>query len=172
MRAQRKGGRKGDKPQRENPNKDETCNHCNKKGHIKSTCWTKHPDKKPKSVKNRKSKQEGKSSIAAGAVEVNKEEIILTAVKDKNQYMYLDNKKVFIDEESIVEEVYTNKMQTIDITKAYHFCPVLGSDKYLDEEESDEEFLSNDDEHAIKFNRNNDDDDCNNQGCITSIGFV
>ncbi len=46
----KKGGKKaggGDKPQRENPNKDETCNHCNKKGHIKSTCWTKHPDKKP-----------------------------------------------------------------------------------------------------------------------------
>ncbi len=54
-RGKKSGG--GDKPQRENPNKDETCNHCNKKGHIKSTCWTKHPDKKPKSLKNRKRKQ-------------------------------------------------------------------------------------------------------------------
>jgi hypothetical protein len=43
-------------------------------------------------VKNRKSKQEGKSSFAAGAVEDNKEEIILTAVKDENQYVYLDDK--------------------------------------------------------------------------------
>jgi hypothetical protein len=37
----KKGGKKsrgGDKSQRENPNKDETCNHCIKKGHIKSTC--------------------------------------------------------------------------------------------------------------------------------------
>jgi hypothetical protein len=40
----KKGGKKsggGDKPRRENPNKDETCNHCNEKGHIESTCWTK-----------------------------------------------------------------------------------------------------------------------------------
>jgi hypothetical protein len=170
----KKGGKKsggGDKPQRENPNKDETCNHCNKKGHIKSTCWTKHPDKKPKSVKNIKSKQQGKSSVAAGALEDNKEEIILTVVKDENQYVYLDDKKVFKDKESIVEEVYTSKMQTEDITNAYHFCPVLGSNKYLNEEESEEEFLSNKDEHAIKFNRNNDNNDCKNQGCITSFGI-
>ena len=55
-----KGGKKsggGDKPRRENPNKDKICNHRNKKGHIKSISWTKHPDKNPKSVKNRKSKQ-------------------------------------------------------------------------------------------------------------------
>jgi hypothetical protein len=108
----KKGGKKsgrGDKPRKENPDKDETCNHCNKKGHIESTCWTKHPDKKPKSVKNRKSKQEGKSSVAAEAVKDNKEEIILTAVKDENEYVYLDDKKVFKDKERIVEEVYTNK---------------------------------------------------------------
>ncbi len=151
----KKGGKKssgGDKPQRENPNKDKTCNHCNNKGQIKSTCWTKHPDKKPKSVKNRKSKQEGKSSDAAGAVEDNKEEIIQTAVKEKNQYVYLDNKKVFEDKECVAEEVYTRKIQTVDIPNAYHFCPVLGYEKYfkeeelqeeLDEEESEEEFLSN-----------------------------
>ncbi len=171
----------GDKPRRKNPNKDETCNHFNKKRHIKSNCWTKHPDKKQKSVKSRKGKQEGKSSIAAGALVDNEEEIILTAVEDENQYMYLNDKKVFRDEESIVEEVYTSKMQTVDITNAYHFCPVLGSVKYfeeeelleeLDEEESEEEFLSNNDEHAIKFNRNNDDNNCNNQGCITSIEIV
>jgi hypothetical protein len=180
----KKGGKKsggGDKPRRENPNKDETCNHCNKKRHIKSTCWTKHPDKKQKSVKNRKGKQEGKSSIAAGALVDNEEEIILTVVEDENQYMYLDDKKVFKDKESIMEEVNTSKMQTVDINNVYHFCPVLGSVKYfkeeelleeLDEEESEEEFLSDKDELAIKFNRNNDDDDCNNQGCITSIGIV
>ncbi len=56
-------------------------------------------------MKNRKSKQEGKSSVAAGAIKDNKEEIILTVVKDKNQYLYLDNEKVFKDKESIVEEV-------------------------------------------------------------------
>ncbi len=30
---------------KENPNKDKTCNHCKKKGHIKNTCWEKFPDK-------------------------------------------------------------------------------------------------------------------------------
>jgi hypothetical protein len=130
----KRGGKKsgdGDKPQREKPNNVEICNHCNKKGHIESTCWTKHPDKKPKSVKNRKSKQEGKSSVAAGAVEDNKEEIILTMVKAKNQYVYLDGKRVLENKESVVVEVYTSKMQTVDITNAYHFCPVLGSIKYF-----------------------------------------
>ena len=67
-------------------------------------------------MKNRKSKQEGKSSIAAEAVKDNKEEIILTAVKDENGYVYLDDKKVFKDKESIVEELYTSKMQTVDIS--------------------------------------------------------
>ncbi len=171
----KKGGKKsggGRKPQRENPNKDETCNNCNKNGHIKSTCWTRHPDKKPKSVKNRKIKQEGKSSVAAGAVEDNKEEIILTAVKDENQYVYFDDKKVFKDKESVMEEVYTSKMQTVVVTNAYYFCPVLGSNKYVNEEESEEEFLSNKDEYAIKFNRNNDNNNCDNQGCISSTGIV
>jgi hypothetical protein len=123
-------------------------------------------------VKNRKSRQEGKSSVAAGAVEDNKEETILTVVKDENQYVYLDDKKVFEDEENVMEEVYTSKMQTVDIINAYHFCPVLGSNKYCNEEESEEEFLGNEDKHAIMFNRNNNNDECNNQGCITSIRIV
>jgi hypothetical protein len=66
-------------------------------------------------VKNRKSKQEGKSSVAAGAVEDNEEEIIPTAVKDENQYMYLDDKKMSEDKESIVEDVYTSNMQTVTL---------------------------------------------------------
>jgi hypothetical protein len=88
---------------------------------------------------------------------------------------------MFEDKESIVEEVYTRGMQTVDITKQYHFCPVLGSVKYfegeelleeLNEEKSEEEFLTNKDEHAIKFNSNNKDNNCTNQGCITSIEIV
>ncbi len=38
----KKGGKKpngGGKPKKENPNKDKICDHCNKKGHIKTTCW-------------------------------------------------------------------------------------------------------------------------------------
>ncbi len=86
--------------------------------------------------------------------------------------MYLDDKKVFKHKESVMGEVYTSKMQTLDVTNACHFCPVLGSNKYLDEEESEEEFLSNEVEHSIKFNRNNDDNNCDNQGCITSTEIV
>ncbi len=85
------------------------------------------------------------------------------------------------DKESIMEEVCTSEMQTVDITNVFHFCPVLGGVKYfegeelleeLNEDKSEEEFLSNKDGYAIKFNKNNDNDDCNNQGCITSIGIV
>ncbi len=32
------------KPKKENPNKDKICNHCNKMGHIKNTCWEKNPE--------------------------------------------------------------------------------------------------------------------------------
>jgi len=38
----KKGGKKPigrDKPKKENPNKDNVCNHFIKKGHIKTTCW-------------------------------------------------------------------------------------------------------------------------------------
>jgi hypothetical protein len=97
---QKKGGKKsglGNKPHRENPNKDKTCSHCKKKGHIKSTCWTKYPDKKPKSVTNRENKQDGKSSVVAGAVEDNKDKIILSAVEDESQYVYLSDKEVAVD---------------------------------------------------------------------------
>jgi hypothetical protein len=37
----KKGGKKTKgrgKQKKENPNKDKFCNHCNKKGHIKTTC--------------------------------------------------------------------------------------------------------------------------------------
>ena len=33
----------GSKPKKEKPNEDKICNHCNKKGHIKTTCWEKYP---------------------------------------------------------------------------------------------------------------------------------
>ncbi len=51
----KKEGRKpngGGKPKKENPNKDRICNHCNKKGHIETTCWEKYPEKKQKFTKN------------------------------------------------------------------------------------------------------------------------
>ncbi len=42
----KKGGKKpngGSKLKKESPNKDKICNYCNKKGHIKTTCWEKYP---------------------------------------------------------------------------------------------------------------------------------
>ncbi len=77
-----KGGKKsgkGNKLKKENPNKDKICNHCKKNGHIKNICWTKYPEKKPKSVKNHESKQESKSSIATAATDDNEGDIILAA---------------------------------------------------------------------------------------------
>ncbi len=50
----KKGGKKPNsrgKPKKENPNKDKIFDHCNKKGHIKTTCWKKYPEKKPKFAK-------------------------------------------------------------------------------------------------------------------------
>ena len=38
----KKGGKQPNgrgKPKKENPNKDKICNHCNKKGYVKTTCW-------------------------------------------------------------------------------------------------------------------------------------
>jgi hypothetical protein len=66
----KKGGKNpngGGKPKKENPNKDKICDHCNKKGHIKTTCWEKYPKKKPKFAKNREGKQASRSSVAAAA---------------------------------------------------------------------------------------------------------
>jgi hypothetical protein len=65
----------GEKKTYENPNKDKTCNHCKKKGHVEASCWEMHPDKIPEKVKASRNKEKAcKSSAAAVAV---KEEIIL-----------------------------------------------------------------------------------------------
>jgi hypothetical protein len=49
--TKKEGKKSNDKEKKENPNKDKTCNHCKKKGHLEATCWEKHPEKIPKKVK-------------------------------------------------------------------------------------------------------------------------
>ncbi len=64
----KKGGKKPNgrgKPKKENHHEDKICNHCNKKGHIETTCWGKYPEKKPKFAKNYKGKQASRSSVAS-----------------------------------------------------------------------------------------------------------
>ncbi len=123
----KKGGKKpngGGKPKKENPNKDNICNHCNKKGHIKTTCREKYPEKKPKFAKNHKGKQARRSSVATAAIDGSKRGIILAATSHGEQYVYLDHDIISDNEESILK-VFTGQMHTVDITNVYQYAPVI-----------------------------------------------
>jgi hypothetical protein len=39
MNAKKGGTKYNGREKKENPNKDKTCIHCKKKGHVKNTCW-------------------------------------------------------------------------------------------------------------------------------------
>ncbi len=84
----KKGGKQPNgrgKPKKENPNKDKICNHCNKKGYVKTTCWEKYPEKKPKLTKNCKGNQASRSSVATAGIDDSKGEIILAAISHGEQ---------------------------------------------------------------------------------------
>ncbi len=124
----KKGGKKSNgREKKENPNKDKTCNHCKKKGHIEKTCWEKFPDMKPKSFKSHGGKQESKTSIATAAIE-EEGEIILVLATQGEKY----DDKISDDEDSILE-VFASKMevQSVDISNAYQYAPIIKSVKYL-----------------------------------------
>ncbi len=74
-----KDGRK--KKQYVNPDKDKTCNHCKKKGHVESKCWKKNleliSNKVKTAQKNQAEKKAEKSSTTATSVE---DEMILTVL--------------------------------------------------------------------------------------------
>jgi hypothetical protein len=92
----------GDKPKKENPNKDKICNHCNNKGHINITCWEKYPEMKPKFSNNCKGKA-SKCSVATAAIDDGEGEIILAATSHGVQYVYLDHDVISDNKESILE---------------------------------------------------------------------
>ncbi len=128
----KKGGKKSDgSEKKENPNKDKTCNHCKKKGHIENTCWEKFPDKMPKLIKSRGGKQESKTSIAMAAIE-EEGEIIQVLATQGEKYVYLYDDKISDNEDSILE-VFTSEMevQSVDISNAYQYAPIIKSVKYL-----------------------------------------
>ncbi len=128
----KKGGKKSNgREKKENPNKDKTCNHYKKKGHIENTCWKKFPDKRPKLIKSHGGKQESKNSIATAAIQ-EEGEIILVLVTQGEKYVYLDDDKSNDNKGSILE-VFTSKMevQSVDISNAYQYAPIIESVKYL-----------------------------------------
>ncbi len=88
----------GGKPKKENPNKNKICNHCNKMGHIKSMCWEKYPEKKPKFTKNCKSKQASRSSVPTAAIDDSEGEIIRATTSHGEQFMYFDHDVISDDE--------------------------------------------------------------------------
>jgi hypothetical protein len=45
-----------------NPDKEKTCNHCKKKGHVETKYWKKHPKSIPEKVKAARKKQVEKKS--------------------------------------------------------------------------------------------------------------
>jgi hypothetical protein len=64
-----------------NLDKDKTCNHCKKKGHVESKCWKKNPDLIPNKVKAARKKQAEKKSKKATAA-VNDEMILILAMQE------------------------------------------------------------------------------------------
>jgi hypothetical protein len=105
--TKKRGKKRDGKEKKENPNKDKTCNHCKKKGHLDATCWEKHPEKMPKKVKaaRSKAKSEGskKTSVATAAIEDEGEIILVAAdhdvkdaytcvpIKEETDYIFLDD---------------------------------------------------------------------------------
>jgi hypothetical protein len=108
------GGKAAGNKKGNNPNANQTCNHCTKKGHKEADFWKKHPDKIPKKVKTaRKKKEKKKTSTAAAAVESNGDDIIFGAIEcnkvilesldiakgyhaialEEENYIYFSNKK-------------------------------------------------------------------------------
>ncbi len=62
-----------------------TCNHCQKKGHIKKDCWEKHPDKIPEKFKKKK---DAKTEKAGAAVKEDEHLLSLIDVEIKNDEEY------------------------------------------------------------------------------------
>jgi hypothetical protein len=148
----KKGGKKSNgREKKEDPNKDKIRNNCKEKGHIKNTCWEKFPDKKPKLIKSRGGKQESKTSIATAAIE-EEGEIILVLATQGEKYVYLDDDKISDDEDNILE-VFTSKMevQSVDISNAYQYAPIIKSVKYLDGLDTCGESRPDDDNDEDKF---------------------
>jgi hypothetical protein len=84
-----------------NPNKEKTCNHCNKKGHVENKCWKKNPKLIPEKVKAAQKKQAEKkakkTSTAAAAFE-DEDKMVLTVLdlqKDNSKFFCFDMNDAF-----------------------------------------------------------------------------
>ncbi len=63
-----------------------TCNHCQKKGHIKKDCWEKHPDQIPEKFK--KKKKDAKTKKAGAAVKEDEHLLSLIDVEINDDVEY------------------------------------------------------------------------------------
>jgi hypothetical protein len=113
-----------------------------------NTCWEKFPDKKPKLFRSRGGKQESKTSIATAAIK-EEGEIILVLATQGETYVYLDD-----DNEDSILEVFTSKMevQSVDISNAYQYTPIIESVKYLKGLDTCGESRPSDDVDEMKIN--------------------
>jgi hypothetical protein len=85
--TQKGGGKKA----YSNPNKDKTCNHCKKKGHVETKCWKKHPKLIPDKAKVARKKQAETNSekSSAAATAINEGEIIHNMIELENENINL-----------------------------------------------------------------------------------
>ena len=77
--------KKDDKDAKEKKKEMRTCNHCQKKGHIKKDCWEKHPDKMPEKFKKKK---DAKYEKAGASVKEDKHLLSLVDVEANDNVKY------------------------------------------------------------------------------------
>jgi hypothetical protein len=82
-----------------NPNKDKTCNHCKKKGHMENKCWKKNPELISDKVKAAWKKQvEKKAKKTSTAGTVFEDKMVLTVLdlqKDDSKFSCFDMNDAF-----------------------------------------------------------------------------
>ncbi len=110
-------------------------------------------------------------------IDDSKGEITLAATSHGEQYVYLDH-DIINDVKEIILKVFTGQMNTVDITNAYQYAPVIDDVKYfegiksleeLKEEKYDKEIIGSDDEHVSKIYTAKIDDDDKSQGGVVSL---
>jgi hypothetical protein len=123
---QRKEGKKSNgREKKENPNKDKTCTIARRRGTFRTHAG-----------RNSHTRSQNQSRVVGASRKAKIEEegeIILVLATQGEKYVYLDDDKISDNEDSILE-VFTSKMevQSVDISNAYQYAPIIESVKYLE----------------------------------------
>ncbi len=114
----------GKKKQYVNPDKNKTCNHCKKKGHVESKCRKKNPELIPDKVEAARKKQAEKKS--------EKTSTTATAVEDEMILTMLDVQKE------------TSKFSCFKMNNAFNVVPIDKDIVYLENifDESDKNLMT------------------------------